>query len=95
MHCLLKQTFNLAGKHIGNDDERFLFIMRVMREINGIDRNMIAPLIAGKIHRIFREFTNNNDPYRKDKDFYNKKMLSLGRDFEGFIAGAENKLFRC
>jgi len=92
MQCLLGQAFNLAGKHIDKDDERFLFIKRVMREMSGIDQNTIAPLVAGNIHRIFRESINNSDPYREEKDLYNKKMLVLENSFNNFVEIAENRL---
>jgi len=93
MQCLLGQAFKLAGKHIGKDDERFLFIKRVMREMSGVDQDTIAPLVAGKIHRIFRESVNNSDPYREEKDLYNRKMLVLEKNFDDkFIKTAENRL---
>lgn len=93
LQCLLKQAFGLAGKHINDDRDRLSFVIGVMREISGsTDESTIAPLVAGKIHRVFREFVNNSDPYREDKDFYNQRMLSLEGDFESLIANAENKL---
>jgi len=93
MQCLLGQAFKLAGKHIGKDDERFLFIKRVMREMSGVDQDTIAPLVAGKIHRIFRESVNNSDPYREEKDLYNRKILVLEKNFDDkFIKTAENRL---
>lgn len=67
--------------------------MRVLHEISGsIDESTIAPLVAGKIHRIFRDFTKNCDPYREDKDFYNQKMISMEREFEYFISHSEDTL---
>lgn len=93
LQCLLNQAVSLAVKHIKEDQDRLSFFIRVLREIPGsIDESTIAPLVAGKIHRIFRDFTTNCDPYREDKDYYNQKMLSLEGDFDSFIANAENKL---
>lgn len=93
VQCLLSQACKLAEKHIAEDDKRFLFIKRVMREMSGIDQDSIAPLVAGNMHRIFRESVGNNDPYREEKDLYNKKMLTLEKNFDDkFIKTAENRL---
>jgi hypothetical protein len=92
MQCLLGQAFKLAGKHIDNDNERFLFIKKVLHEMSGIDQDTIAPQVAGNMHRIFRELSGSSDPYREEKDLYNKKMLSLEKNFDNFVVSAEDRL---
>lgn len=93
MQCLLNQALSLAVKHIKEDHDRFSFFMRVLHEIHDtVDENTIAPLVAGKIYRILRDFTNNNDPFCEDKDFYNQKAIALESDFESFISHSEDRL---
>ncbi len=91
LQCQLNQAANMATKHIEDNQDRALFFLQVLRETGNIDENTIAPVLAGKIHRVFRDFTNNNDPYGKDKDFYNQKALSMAGEFENFIASAADR----
>ncbi len=91
LQCQLNQAANMAIKHIADNQDRALFFLQVLRETGNIDENTIAPVLAGKIHRVFRGFTNNSDPYGKDKDFYNQKVLSMEGEFEGFIESAADR----
>ncbi|MCF8010714.1 MAG: ARMT1-like domain-containing protein [Clostridiales bacterium] len=91
MPCLLNQACNLAKKHLNSEDKQHILVTTVLQEMSQIKRESSAPLVARKIHRLIKEYTGNNDPYRDIKNMFNKEMLAMQDNFKNIIKKSENQ----
>jgi len=55
-------------------------------------KNKIPTEIARKVHRIVREITKNDDPYKKVKDEYNRKALKMYPGLKRKVARSKDRL---
>jgi len=75
--CLLRQTLEAA--RLTTDDEAIheQVIRKVLRAASEMNLRKSPPLMAQHIHRLIRQITDDNDPYRDIKDRFNHFALEL------------------
>jgi hypothetical protein len=75
--CLLRQTLEAA--RLTTDDETIheQVLRKVLRAASEINLRKSPPLMAQRIHRLIRQMTGDNDPYRDIKDRFNDFALEL------------------
>ena len=75
--CLLRQTLEAA--RLTTDDETIheQVLRKVLRAVSEMNLQKSPPFMAQRIHRLIRQMTGNNDPYRDIKDRFNYFALEL------------------
>ena len=75
--CLLRQTLEAA--RLTTDDETIheQVLRKVLRAASEMNLRKSPPLMAQRIHRMIRQMTGDNDPYRDIKDRFNHFALEL------------------
>lgn len=75
--CLLRQTFEAA--RLTTDDKAIheQVIRKVLRATSEMNLQESPPFMAQRIHRLIRQMTGDNDPYRDIKDRFNHFALEL------------------
>jgi len=75
--CLLRQTFEAA--RLATDDETIheQVLRKVLRAASEMNLRESPPFMAQRIHRLIRQMTGDNDPYRDIKNRFNHFALEL------------------
>lgn len=75
--CLIRQTFEAA--RLTTDDKAIheQVIRKVLRAASEMNLRESPPFMAQRIHRLIRQMTGDNDPYRDIKDRFNHFALEL------------------
>jgi hypothetical protein len=75
--CLFRQTLEAA--RLTTDDETIheQVIRKVLHATSEMNLRESPPLMAQRIHRMIRQITGDNDPYRDIKDRFNYFALEL------------------
>jgi len=75
--CLLRQTLEAA--RLTTDDKAIheQIIRKVLRAASEMNLRNPPPLMAQRIHRLIRQMTGDNDPYRDIKHHFNDFALEL------------------
>lgn len=75
--CFTRQA--LDAVRFASDDETVheTVLRRVLDSISKMDMNRTPPEMGAFIHRIIKEFSGNNDPYKEAKSKFNKIALGL------------------
>ncbi len=88
--CFLRQALDLA--RFVTDDETIHenVIREVLRKASTINLSDTPPAMGQHIHRLVRQMTNNDDPYRQVKDTYNRFALDIYDEMTNKITSADN-----
>lgn len=75
--CLLRQT--LEAVRLTTDDVAIheQVLRKILRSASKMNLRESPPLMAQRIHRLIRQMTGNNDPYRDIKNHFNYFALEL------------------
>lgn len=87
--CFIRQT--LDAVRLITDDRNIQ--EQVLREVFALgakmDLNASPPAMAQKIHRIIKQLTETDDPYRKKKQRFNKFALKLFPKYQALVSSSE------
>ncbi len=92
IYCIVNKTYELFCKYVGDEEERFIFTKKILREISSYPDDVTAPFLYSKVMRILKEKINIDDLYFKEKKFYNNKMLLIEKDIMDIINSSDDKL---
>ncbi len=90
--CLLNQAVRLAKEHLSSEQEQSELVREILRVLANVDNDDSAPQVTQKMQRLFKEYLQNDDPYREAKHYYNTEMLKLEQEFEELVNRAEHKV---
>jgi len=91
--CFVRQALEASKMATGNKIKQEKTLKAVLSELEKTSlKNKIPPQIARKVHRIVREVTKNNDPYKKVKDKYNRKALKMYPSLKRKVAKSKDRL---
>ncbi len=91
--CFVRQALEASKMATGNKIKQEKALKAVLSELENTSlKNKIPPQIARKVHRIVREVTKNNDPYKKVKDRYNRKALKMYPSLKRTVAKSKDRL---
>jgi len=92
MPCFIRQA--LESAKLVTDDEMVQeqVVRHVLMMAANLDMSKSPPEISQQIHRLIRKMTNNNDPYYKAKQKFNKLALRMLDELEENIRASENPL---
>lgn len=78
--CLLRQAVRTAKIYMPNEEAQQKLVKEIMAEMIALNDDVSAPYIAHKIQDALINALGNPDPYKEDKDYYNREMLKLESD---------------
>ncbi|MFP4447543.1 MAG: damage-control phosphatase ARMT1 family protein [Bacteroidales bacterium] len=77
LYCFARLFSNLLEKHVEEEEKKIELTKSLFRYISEIDTTLPSPVIARDIHAMLRQYLNNPDPYKEEKDSHNKLILSV------------------
>lgn len=75
--CLLRQALEAARNSTDDHQIHERVVREVLTTLSTSDLQMSPPAVGAGIHRRLRELTGVDDPYRADKDRFNRLALEL------------------
>lgn len=86
--CMVNQVIKVANITDVNNKE--VLLKEVFTYLSKMDFEATTPEIIGEIFGIIKKHTNNPDPYKETRNYYNTLFLKLLPEFERKIEQAEN-----
>lgn len=91
--CIVKKADKLADKYIKDKRQKYNFMKQVLKEIIDTEYDRSSPIIDARFFRIAKKELGIEDIYREEKRFFNDKLLSMEKEIEEMLDGAEDRLF--
>ncbi|MCD6176003.1 MAG: DUF89 family protein [Planctomycetes bacterium] len=90
--CFVRQGLDSA--RLVSDDEQIheQVVRQVLRLAVNLDISQTPPAMGQQIHRLIRELTGNEDPYRQMKQRFNRLATDMCDELEDRVAMAEDPL---
>jgi uncharacterized protein with ATP-grasp and redox domains len=86
--CVVNQVIKVADiTGIENKEE---LLREAFTYLSKIDFNITTPEIIGEVFEMIKRHTNNPDPYKETRNYYNAMFLKLLPEFEKKIKQAED-----
>ncbi|AJH00544.1 hypothetical protein LF65_03996 [Clostridium beijerinckii] len=86
--CMVNQVIKVANITGVNNKE--VLLKEVFTYLSKMDFEATTPEIIGEIFGMIKKHTNNSDPYKETRNYYNTLFLKLLPEFERKIEQAEN-----
>lgn len=86
--CVVSQVIKVAN--ITGVDKKEELLQEVFAYLSKIDFEASTPEIIGEIFGMIKKYTNNPDPYKETRNYFNLLFLKLLPEFEKKIEQAEN-----
>ncbi len=90
--CLMRQTLEAARQANADETIQEQILRRVMLALSEADLDQSTPVWIGMVHRLVREATGNNDPYREEKEKLNQVALDLYSRFKSVARSCADPL---
>ncbi len=75
--CFLKQSLEAARMATDDEEIHEHVIKEVLKHLENIDFRKTPPELSREVHRLIRNITNNDDPYKKVKNESNHKIEKI------------------
>jgi uncharacterized protein with ATP-grasp and redox domains len=86
--CFVSQALGAARFVTDNESIHEEVLRKVMALVSEMDLSITPPKMGQEIHRLIRQITGNNDPYRAVKDHSNQLALEIYPDLKEKIEHA-------
>ncbi|RKY05900.1 MAG: hypothetical protein DRP65_12475, partial [Planctomycetota bacterium] len=90
--CFVRQALEAARLVSGNEQACEQVVRRVLALAAEMDLDQSPPAMGGRIHRVIRQVTGKDDPYKEIKQKFNALALRLYPDLKRLIAGSVKPL---
>jgi len=90
--CFVRQALEAARLVGSNEQACEQVVRRVLALVAEMDLNQSPPAMGGEIHRVIRQVTGKDDPYKEIKQKFNALALRLYPDMKRLIAGSARPL---
>jgi len=90
--CFVRQALEAARLVSGNEQACEQVVWRVLALAAEMDLDQSPPAMGGRIHRVIRQVTGKDDPYKEIKQKFNALALRLYPDLKRLIAGSVKPL---
>jgi len=75
--CFIRQTLEAVRFATSNEAVHESVLREILSNVSTMDLQTSPPVMGQHIHRLIRQFTKNDDPYKDVKDRMNQLVLSL------------------
>lgn len=86
--CVVNQVIKVAS--ITGIDKREELLREVFTYLSKMDFETTTPEIIGEVFGMIKKYTNNPDPYKETRNYYNTLFLKLLPEFERKVEQAED-----
>jgi len=90
--CFVRQALEAARLVASDEQTCEQVVRRVLALAAEMDLNQSPPAMGGEIHRVIRQVTGKDDPYKEIKQKFNALALRLYPDMKRLIAGSARPL---
>ncbi len=90
--CFFKQALNAARLAGADEDTQKKILDSLASEVPDFPLSSSPPEMGRIVYRLVREITNEEDPFKKIKDEYNKIALNIYPDLKNKVAHSEDRL---
>ncbi|HIJ71209.1 MAG TPA: DUF89 family protein [Planctomycetes bacterium] len=90
--CFVRQALEAARLVACDEKTSEKVVRRVLALAAEMDLNQSPPVMGGKIHRVIRQVTGKDDPYKKIKQKFNALALRMYPEMKGLVAGSPKPL---
>jgi Uncharacterized conserved protein len=90
--CFFKQALNAARLAGANEDVQKKILDSLASEVPDFPLSSSPPEMGRIVYKLVREITNEEDPFKKVKDEYNKIALNIYPDLKNKVARSEDRL---
>ncbi|MCG6910890.1 MAG: ARMT1-like domain-containing protein [Deltaproteobacteria bacterium] len=90
--CLVRQSLEMARMVTTDTGTHERVLRDALHRIAGMDMRRPPPVMAQYIHRMLRDVTGVEDPYRDAKVYQNRMALSVLADMRAKLASSANSL---
>ncbi len=94
LYCFARAFEKLLEKHIPDNEEKLRMSQRFFDMLAKADTSQPTPYIAREFHALIREYLDDPDPYRHEKEEGNKMALALMPDLRKNIHQAQDPFNR-
>lgn len=92
--CYVNQALEASEYANMSEEKKWNTVQTVCEELSKVDRSKPSAQIGQKVHKIVRDFSNTEDPYREQKEKSNEIALGYLEEFRDKVAESEEKLNR-
>lgn len=86
--CMVNQVIKVAD--ITGVDKKEELLREVFTYLSKMDFQVTTPEIIGEVFGMIKKYTNNQDPYKETRNYYNTLFLKLLPEFESKIEQSES-----
>ncbi len=90
--CFLRQALDASRMAGASDEAQYRILRRVLRVVEAITPEQTSPGVSSEVHRIVREITGVDDPYREAKSRSTREALELLPRLEAIVQRADDPL---
>lgn len=90
--CVLRQGIEAARMSGATQAQEKSIVMEILKMLQDIEEGATPPVIGAKAHRLIREITGNQDPYKQVKVAATEKALGMLTELRSIINGSEDRL---
>jgi uncharacterized protein with ATP-grasp and redox domains len=89
--CFVRQSLDSVRMVTPDEAIHERLVREVLRALGEMDLRQSPPAMGQRIHRLIRELTGQDDPYRKVKDRFNRLALDVYRKLKGRVDSSGGK----
>lgn len=78
--CIVSQVIKVAN--ITGVDKKEELFKKTFNYLSDMDFNKTTPEVIGEIFGMIKKYTNNKDPYKETRNYYNNLFFKLLPEFE-------------
>jgi len=90
--CFVRQSLDSVRMVTADEAIHEQLLREVLRALGKMDLRQSPPAMGQHIHRLIRELTGQDDPYRKAKDRFNRLALDVYPKLKGRVDGSADPL---
>ncbi len=90
LFCFFRAVEKLLERESLSKEKKEDFISEMINVYQRSRKNFSAPEFSREIRLILKSFTNNPDPYKKEKQETNEQALKMAPEISGIITGSQD-----
>jgi len=92
--CFMRQALEAARMAGADEDQQRVVLNHVLDALKRLDLSSTPPEMGDKIHRLVREVTSSDDPYREVKEHSTQEVLTLYSRLKALVSESPDPLDR-
>lgn len=90
--CMIQKYDKAADRYYKSKEEKYEFMKKVLELILSSEAHKSAPYVSSKINSILNEDFGIEDPFKNEKDYFNKALLAMRPEVKEKLRNAKEPL---